>query len=296
MSITSQICKHIYQADGQTRDFEIDFPVLSAQDINLYVTTADGTESKITQNYIVNIAQGTVVYPTLASGLEPVAEGCKVTLVRATPLTQNITLTQQGVLDAKTLEGGYDKATLQLQEVAEQLKRCIKYSVSSGNTDADAETFLADLQAAQTAALTNALASVEAVKTTLLQSMSEETTARTQGDLTLQQNVQTLAGTVSANDSAQTAALLAESTVRQSAHNDLQAAISAEATSRLTADQVLEAQISALQSSKLSTADAQNTYVALTQKAVAGGVATLDADAKLPDNQLPVINGGNANA
>ncbi len=246
MSITSQNCKHIYLADGQTREFEIDFPVLSAQDIAVYVTSAGGTETKITEHYAVNLAQGTVVYPTLASGLDPVAAGCKVTLVRTTPLTQELTLTQQGVLDAKALENGYDKITLQLQEVAEQLKRCIKYTVSSANTDVDAATFLADLQATQTAALNSALASVEAVKTTLLQSMSDETSARTQADLTLQQSVQTLAGTVSSNDSMQTAALSAESTTRQSADADLQAAISAEAVARAAADNALTEQISQL--------------------------------------------------
>ncbi len=246
MSITSQICKHIYLADGQTREFEIDIPVLSAQDIAVYVTAADGTETKITENYAVNIAQGTVTYPTLASGLAPVATGYKVTLVRVTPLTQTLTLTQQGVLDAKALEGGYDKLTLQLQETAEQLKRCIKYTVSSGKTDADAAEFLAELQAAQTAALNSALASVEAVKTTLLQSMSEETTARMQADVTLQQSIQTLAGTVSLSDSTHTAALSAETTARQGADNDLQAAISAEAALRLAADNALAEQISQL--------------------------------------------------
>ena len=246
MSITSQICKHIYLADGQTREFEIDFPILSAQDIAVYVTATDGTETKITENYAVNIAQGIVIYPTLSSSLDPVAEGCKVTLMRVTPLTQALTLTQQGVLDAKALEGGYDKLTLQLQEAAEQLKRCIKYTVSSGKTDVDAATFLAELQATQTAALNSALASVEAVKTSLLQSMSEETTARTQADLALQQNIQTLTGTVSLNDSTHTVALSAESTTRQSADSDLQAAISAEAALRLAADNALAEQISQL--------------------------------------------------
>ena len=296
MSITSQICKHIYQADGQTRDFEIDFPILSAQDIEVYVTAVDGTETRITQNYTVNVAQGTLVYPTVASGLPAVETGCKVTLVRITPLTQEMTLTQQGVLDAKALEKGYDKITLQIQEVAEQLKRCIKYTVSSDRNDVDAAAFLEDLQTMQTTALNSALASVEAVKTTLLQSMSDESTARTQGDLTLQQSVQTLTGTVSSNDSAQTAALSAESATRQEADSSLQADISAEALARLNADNALDTQISALQTSKLSSTDAQNTYVPLTQKAVANGVATLDANTQIPITQLPTIDGGNSNA
>ncbi len=351
MSITSQVCKRIYQADGQTRDFEIDFPVLSAQDVSVYVTDNNGAETKITANYAVNLAQGTVVYPTLASGLAPLAAGHQITLVRVTPLTQELTLTQQGVLDAKALEGGYDKITLQLQEVAEQLKRCIKYAVSSANTDVDAATFLANLQATQTAALNSALASVEAVKTALLQSMSDETTARTQADLALQQSVQTLAGTVSSNDSTQTAALTAESTTRQSADSDLQAAISAEAVARLAADNALAEQISQLHfiefvatlpttgnshyiyavpqdetdldnrpiiilyvwqsewksvgafstnldpdslltkteasSTYLTQTSAASTYLPATQKAVANGVASLDANAKVSAAQIP---------
>ena len=46
----------------------------------------------------------------------------------------------------------------------------------------------------------------------------------------------------------------------------------------------------------LQPATAAATYVPLTQKAAANGVATLDANTLIPTTQLPTIDGGNANA
>ena len=49
-------------------------------------------------------------------------------------------------------------------------------------------------------------------------------------------------------------------------------------------------------STKLDITAAASTYVPLTQKAAANGVATLDANILIPTAQLPTIDGGNANA
>ncbi|MBP5430037.1 MAG: leucine-rich repeat protein [Elusimicrobiaceae bacterium] len=189
MTISSQICKRIYQADGENRTWEYDFPILSAANLYVYVTSPEGTEEKITTGYEVNTLQNTVTYPTLASGLDPLASGYKITLVRQSELTQDIHLTQQGTLDAAELEHGYDKLTLQVQEIAEQTQRSIKYDVSSGKTGTDAATFLAELASAQTTALTNALDSVAQTKTQLEQTVAQEQTARQNADSALQSAV-----------------------------------------------------------------------------------------------------------
>ncbi len=246
MSITSSICKHTYQADGQTRNWEFEFKALAAQDVAVYVTSADGTETLITTGYEVNLQNQSVVYPTLASGLSPLPSGSKITLLRTTPLTQEMTLTQQGVLDANALEQAYDKLTLQVQELAEQAARSIKYLVGSGKTGADAETFLQEWNAQQQAALSSTLASVEQTKTLLLESLESEKSVRSQADLALQQNVQTLTGVVSANDSAQTSGLAAESNARSTADAELEANLSAETTARLQGDAALQAAIDRL--------------------------------------------------
>ncbi len=189
MTISSQICKRIYQADGENRTWEYDFPILSAANLYVYVTSPDGTEEKITTGYEVNTLQNTLTYPTLASGLDPLPSGYKITLVRQSELTQNIHLTQQGTLDAAELEHGYDKLTLQVQELAEQTQRSIKYAVSSGKTGTDAAAFLAELANSQTTALNNALDSVAQTKTQLEQTVAQEQTARQSADSALQSAV-----------------------------------------------------------------------------------------------------------
>ncbi|MBP5404104.1 MAG: hypothetical protein J6Y17_03330 [Elusimicrobiaceae bacterium] len=354
MSISSLICKRTYHADGERREWEIDFPVLSAQDVVIYVTDPQGAESKITDNYEVNLEREVVVYPLISSGVSPLATGYTITLLRTTPYTQGINLTQQGTLDAEELEAGFDRLTLQIQELAEQLKRSIKYAVSSINTDVDAQTFLNELQATQTAALNTALASVEQTKTTLQQALATEQTQRSQADLSLQQNLQMLAGTAAQQEAAQTSALSSEASTRSVADTALESALSAETTARLNGDAALQQAIEQLNfitfvvglpasgnskyiyavpqeetdlddhpivvlylwdttlqswnaigafstnldpatlltkteaaNTYLTQTAAVNTYLPLAQKAVAGGVASLDANGKLASTQIP---------
>lgn len=305
MSVTSQICKRIYSGDGETRSWEVDFPIQSAADVAVYVTTSGGAETKITSGYEVDLVNEVVVYPTLASGLSPLPAGAKITLLRTTALTQELTLTQQGVLDADALEAGYDKLTLQLQELAEKIERCIKYAVSSGKTGADAQQFLNELNSQQTAALNTALSSVAQTETEVLQALQTETTNRQEADLALQQSVQTLSGTLSQKDAAQTQALSAEAAARAGACDTLQAAVNAEITARQTADDAKLSKTeaadtyltqSAAAATYLTQTQAGSTYVALSQKAAANGVATLDSNTLIPAAQLPIIDGGNANA
>lgn len=246
MSIASQICKRTYQADGENREWEVDFPLLSEQDLEVYVTAPDGTQTQLTSAYELHLAQHILEYPTTSSGLSALSTGYTLTLLRRTPLTQPLSFTQQGTLDAQALEQGYDKLTLNVQELAEQVTRSIKYPVSSNKTGADAQTFLDELAASQTTALSGALASVEQTKQTLQQNMQDESSTRLQADVTLQQNIQTLTGTLAQKDATLTSALSAESTARATADTSLQTNLTAEAAARSAADDALAAQISQL--------------------------------------------------
>ena len=152
MTISSQICKKIYQADGENRQWAIDFPYLSAAELKVYCTDSAGTETDISAQCVLDEIEHEIIYPTLASGQDPLSADYTLTIVRVTTPTQTLHLTQQGTLDAAALEQGFDKLTLHVQELAEQVKRSIKYPVSSNKTDADAQTFLTELQAAQNAA------------------------------------------------------------------------------------------------------------------------------------------------
>lgn len=197
MTVSSQICKRIYQADGQNRQWAVDFAYLSAAELKVYVTDVSGVQTDVTAHCMWDEVEQEMIYPTVASEQDPLPVGSTVTIVRVTTPTQTLHLTQQGTLDAAALEGGFDKLTLHVQELAEQAGRSIKYPVSSNKTDADAQTFLAELQSTQTAALNSALESVAATKTQLQQAISDEQTARQQADAGLQSAIATKQNTLS---------------------------------------------------------------------------------------------------
>lgn len=186
MTVSSQICKRIYQADGENRQWAIDFPYLSGAELKVYVTNEAGLETEVTSQCVLDEIEQEIIYPTLASAQDPLPSGNTLTILRVTTPTQTLHLTQQGTLDAAALEKGFDKLTLQVQELAEQTKRSIKYPVSSAKTEVDAQIFLADLHHTQAAALSTALAEVTDVKSSLEQTVADEETARIAADQALQ--------------------------------------------------------------------------------------------------------------
>lgn len=119
MTVANTNVSSSYNCNGVTREFNIGFHYNSTlSGLIIVVLHADGTSTTVTANY--EIEDNVLTYPTLESELDPLPEGDVITISRVTPLTQSINLVQQGPLDAEVLEGGYDKATLQIQEVANQ--------------------------------------------------------------------------------------------------------------------------------------------------------------------------------
>ena len=119
MSVTNTKAKSVYNANGTTTEWNLGFTYDdTVSNVHIYIVDANDNETEVTSNY--SIAEGVLTYPTTASGLDPLAEGNKLVIVRDTPRTQDIELTSNGKLDGKVLEGGYDKLTLQVQELTEQ--------------------------------------------------------------------------------------------------------------------------------------------------------------------------------
>lgn len=119
MTVANTNVSSSYNCNGVTREWNIGFHYNSTlSGLSIVVLHADGTSTDVTANY--EIESGVLTYPTVESELDPLPEGDVITITRITPLTQNINLVQQGPLDAEALESGYDKATIQIQEVASQ--------------------------------------------------------------------------------------------------------------------------------------------------------------------------------
>ena len=178
MTVSMQLTKRIYAGNGVTREWEIDFPLASLDDLQVYITSPQGYQTRLEANYELNAAGNILTYPTLASGLSPLASGWMITLVRQTPLTQNIDLLRQGELDAEVLEQGYDKLTLLVQELSEKIDRCIKYPVSTQTTDLETETFLNNILAAKEAAVNASTQAVSSAQAASQSAQSAQSTAQ----------------------------------------------------------------------------------------------------------------------
>ena len=123
MVIANTNTKSVFNANGVTREWPIDFVInQDVSKINILLEDASGEQTEVTTGY--SLENNVVTYPTLESGLAPVAEGNKVIIFRTTQLTQEKDLADNIV------ESGLDKLTLQVQEISEQVGRAIKVPIS----------------------------------------------------------------------------------------------------------------------------------------------------------------------
>lgn len=130
MTISTQVTKRIYAGNGENTQWDVDFPLLSADHLQVFLTSPQGVETRLTEHYRLDESTHTLIYPIEASGLAPLPENWTITLLRHTPPTQEVDLLRQGELDAEVLEQAYDKLTLLVQELGEETARCIKYPAS----------------------------------------------------------------------------------------------------------------------------------------------------------------------
>jgi len=228
MTVSMQLTKRIYAGNGLTRQWEIDFPLYSTDDLQVFITSPQGVQTQVTTGFAFNTAGDVLTYPTEQSGQEPLASGWSITLVRHTPPTQQIDLLRQGELDAEVLEQGYDKLTLISQELSERIDRCIKYPVSTQPSDLDTETFFNDVMAAKQAALTASSQAVTAATAASSSATSVATTAQ-----------QALTDITTAKQTAQQAITAQTQTSCQSVEQATSAAVSAAQTAQYYAEHTL---------------------------------------------------------
>lgn len=122
MTVANTKAKSVYNANGVTREWQIGFDFdANVSKLNIILEDIEGKQSVIEDNYIIE--DGAVIYPTVESELDPVAEGNKIIIFRTTPQTQEKDLADNIV------ESGLDKLTLQVQEISEQVGRAIKVPI-----------------------------------------------------------------------------------------------------------------------------------------------------------------------
>lgn len=125
MTISNTKAKSVYETNGERREWEIGFDFDSnVSKLNIILEDSEGYQTVVEDNYLIE--DGVVIYPSLESELDPIAEGYKIILFRETPNTQDIDLRDN------VTEKGLDKLTLQVQELSEQVDRAVKVPLVEG--------------------------------------------------------------------------------------------------------------------------------------------------------------------
>lgn len=160
--ISNTNVKNVYPCDGKTREWPVTFEINeNVSSLKVLVADSDGVVNPITTGYFY---EGNVLtYPTFESGLKPLEEGKTIIVYRQTPNTQEIDLIQGGVLNPEVLESGYDKLTLQVQELAEQVNRSVKLpiTIEEGITERDPIKEIEEAKEEALVEINNALEGVE---------------------------------------------------------------------------------------------------------------------------------------
>lgn len=174
MSFTNQTLKSgPYATNGSTTAFSGTFYCLAESQLAVTLTDSDGVESTLvlTTDYTVS---GT--FPTSSFTVNTVATqatGQTITISRATDLTQESSFGNSGPYLPKTHETAFDKSMTAIQEVQEEVDRCVKNAVSSTSSIDSAEYLAACETAASQAAASAATVTQSATRTVALRATAD---------------------------------------------------------------------------------------------------------------------------
>ena len=140
MTISTKVSKVSYAGNDIATSFAYTYKIFQDEDLEVVLTDVAGVETPLVLNtdYTVTGAGedsgGNVLYPI--SG-DPLATGETLTINRLVDLTQLIDFEEQGAFSAESIENGFDTLTMQTQQIQEQLDRCPKVDLGSGETGDD---------------------------------------------------------------------------------------------------------------------------------------------------------------
>tara|TARA_R110000803_G_C11989469_1_gene321884 strand:+ start:35472 stop:39056 length:3585 start_codon:yes stop_codon:yes gene_type:complete len=149
MTISTTNGINLYNGNGSTTVFPYVFKITDETHLQVIHTSAALVETvkTLSTHYTVSgvgAASGNVTYIGT-----PIPSGEKLTIKRIVPLTQLTDLENQGNVSAEVNEDKFDELTMMAIQQQEELNRCPKVDVSSGDTGA---AYLTTIQTAVTAA------------------------------------------------------------------------------------------------------------------------------------------------
>jgi hypothetical protein len=130
MTISTDVSKVAYAADGSTATFVVSFYFLEDSHLVVYLKSPGGgvTTAVLNSDYTVsgagNVAGGSITFTTAP------AAGFTVTIVRDVPATQETAYQENDPFPAKTHERALDKLTMLAQQNISDIDRSIKLNVT----------------------------------------------------------------------------------------------------------------------------------------------------------------------
>ena len=119
MTVSSQTNKVIYIGNGVAKEFAIPFSFLEQEHIKVRQKKNDIQ----TERTDWEINGGNIVFKTAPES------GAEIAIVREVPLTQETDYRENEILPAETLERNFDKLTMQVQQLKEQIDRAVTVDV-----------------------------------------------------------------------------------------------------------------------------------------------------------------------
>lgn len=129
-----------YTGNGSTTAYPFSFKVFSTAEVTVVQTNLSLVETTLTlgTNYTVSLNANQNSNPGgTVNMVSAPATGYKITLTSSLTYTQTLDLTNQGGFYPSTINDALDRATIQIQQLNEQVGRAAKVNISSG-TDSTA--------------------------------------------------------------------------------------------------------------------------------------------------------------
>lgn len=168
MSISSETRKAgPYLCNGAADVFSFNFKVFSSADVRVVLSDADGVESDLVlaTDYVVTLNDDQDALPggTITTLLQ-YATGYKITLTSDVALTQPLTLTNLGGFFPEVINDAFDRVTILLQQLAEQVARSVKTDISESLSPDDLITVITTSASTASAAAVTASAAADAAE------------------------------------------------------------------------------------------------------------------------------------
>ena len=141
--ITSSVNRVIYKGNGVATEFAYPFKIFDRTDIKVLLVDKDGNRSILTSDYYVDMEAMKVYYPGYAPGaVEPgteqpaiLQEGETLVVYRDVPITQMDRMPENYPFDVN--ERMHDKSCVIDQQLADELRRSLKFGVEFEGADFD---------------------------------------------------------------------------------------------------------------------------------------------------------------